>query len=155
VQRIPARLELPCADERSEQRSLIDGGAIVLTWFKRFALVGGIVIVLELVAWVGIATLGPDAFRRMIAFYDPRPEQAEIVEQRGDDGSLQRCALYRGELLCIGDEGDGRVAADDPETATATTLASAPAAEREHGAGPAAQRCASFEGQTICIKEGT
>ena len=126
-----------------------------MTWFKRFAVLGGIVIVLELVAWVGIATLGPDAFRRMIAFYDPRPRQAEVVEQRGDDGSLQRCALYRGELLCIGDGGAGKKAADDSRAPAATTLASAPAADGENGASPAGQRCASFEGQTICIKEGT
>lgn len=127
----------------------------MLTWFKRFALVGGIVIVLELVAWVGIATLGPDAFRQMLTFYDPRPEQAEVVERRDDDGSLQRCALYRGELLCIGDDGAGKKAAGDSGAPAATALARAPATEGENGADPAAQRCASFEGQTICIKEGT
>lgn len=126
----------------------------MLTWFKRFALVGGIVIVLELVAWIGITTLGPDAFRQMLTFYDPRPEQAEVVERRDDDGSLQRCAVYRGELLCIGDDGAGAKTAGDPR-APAAALAIAPDADEGNAPGADAQRCASFEGQTICIKEGT
>ena len=155
MQRIPMHLELPCMGECGKQSDQVNRWTIVLTWFKRLALVGGIVIVLELVAWVGIATLGRDAFRQMLAFYDPRPQQAAVVEQLGDDGRLQRCALYRGELLCIGDDGDGKKAADDFGAPAATSLASAPATEGENGADPAAQRCASFAGQTICIKEGT
>lgn len=127
----------------------------MLIWFKRFALIGGIVIVLELVAWVGIATLGPDAFRELVAFYDPRPEEAEVVEQRSDDGRLQRCALYRGELLCIGDDGRDGPAADGARAPDAAALASTSAAGADDTRAPAAQRCASFEGQTICIKEGS
>jgi len=146
--------ELPCKDGRSDPEGPVDGGAIMMTWFKRFALLGGIVIVLELVAWVGIATLGPDAFRQMIAFYDPVPKAPEVVEQRGEDGSLKRCALYRGELLCIGDEAGGQKAETDT-VASAAELVGVPAATEEHTAGPVARRCASFEGQTICIKEGT
>jgi hypothetical protein len=129
----------------------------MMLWFKRFAVLGGIVIVLELVAWVGIATLGPDAFRQMIAFYDPRPGRAEVIEERGSDGALRRCAVYRGEVLCIdegGDEsGDGSVDSD-------TVDAAEPALARRDAIGvaasalaPNATRCATYEGQEICIGE--
>jgi hypothetical protein len=117
-----------------------------MIWFKRFAILGGIVIVLELVAWVGIATLGPDAFRQMLAFYDPRPVAGDVVEQQRADGQVVRCAVYAGEMLCIE---EGEVPAVDSEDTTvqptAQSLATAAAAPR---------RCALFNGEEICIEEG-
>lgn len=127
----------------------------MLTWFKRFALLGGIVIVLELVAWVGIATLGPDAFRQLIAFYDPRPKPPDVVEQRDDDGRLQRCALYRGELLCIGGENGGVAGAHPDASMPPDALAASGRHAETATPAPAMRRCATYEGQTICIKEGT
>jgi hypothetical protein len=117
-----------------------------MTWFKRFAILGGIVIILELVAWVGIATLGPDAFRQMLAFYDPRPVVGDVVEEQRANGRVARCAVYAGEMLCI-EEG----AAAGNETATE---AREPAAPPELAVAADARRCAVFNGQEICIEEG-
>ncbi|MEE4278764.1 MAG: hypothetical protein V2I82_09905 [Halieaceae bacterium] len=117
-----------------------------MVWFKRFAILGGIVILLEIVAWVGIATLGPDAFRQMIAFYDPRPEQAKIIEERDANGALRRCALFRGEVMCIDDSGDDEGGSKAPGADAATDLAALSPA-------PETTRCAVFEGQEICIGE--
>lgn len=117
-----------------------------MIWFKRFAILGGIVIILELVAWVGIATLGPDAFRQMLAFYDPRPEAGDVVEAQRADGQVVRCAVYAGEMLCIEEGGASSADAEgntlQPTAQSLATVATAP------------RRCALFNGEEICIEEG-
>ncbi|MEO1082010.1 MAG: hypothetical protein AAFY29_20805 [Pseudomonadota bacterium] len=110
-----------------------------MVWFKRIMLFGGVVIVLELIAWVGIVTLGPDAFRQMLAFYDPRPDRAQVVEAPGKDGAVKRCAVFRDELLCI-EEGSGSPGPDAVASVTPEPQESS-------------RRCARFEGQEICIEE--
>jgi hypothetical protein len=117
-----------------------------MTWFKRFAILGGIVIILELVAWVGIATLGPDAFRQMLAFYDPRPVVGEVVEEQRADGRVARCAVYAGEMLCIE---EGEASAAEPRDAAGNAATRPLAAATGY-----ARRCAQFNGQEICIEEG-
>jgi len=116
-----------------------------MTWFRRVAILGGIVIVLELVAWVGIATLGPDAFRQMLAFYDPRPAVGEVVEEQRADGRVTRCAVYAGEMLCIE---EGEASAGGSDTAAGGREA------QPLAAAAAPRRCALFNGQEICIGEG-
>jgi hypothetical protein len=106
-------------------------------WLKRIGILAAALVALEVVAWVGIALLGPDAVTVMLDFYDPRQEAAAVTTARKKDGSVQKCTTYGGELYCI---------SDAPETGPL----SAPATQAPSHNG---RRCTEYNGDTFCIEE--
>ena len=112
----------------------------MLTWLKRIGLFAAFLIAVELVAYVGLTLLGPNAFRQIRTVLDPFGDPTPAVATTLDGGGQQRCTTYQGEMFCI-TEGVAPASVQD---------SAAPSPDR---AASVSQRCATYEGATICIEE--
>lgn len=112
-------------------------------------LAAGVIVALELVAWVGIALLGKDAFRTLLDFYDPRPYVGKVTSSARADGSVQRCSTFNGELFCIDDNSRKSDAPSQSDTAFEGQVAATNAQKNHH----AVEKCATLNGELFCITE--
>lgn len=102
-----------------------------MKWLKRILFATGIVVALEVAAWVGIALLGKDAFRTLLDFYDPRAEVAAVTSSTGADGNLQKCSTFGGELFCITDKSNQSMAGKAANAARTAWEAGAGTSQRD------------------------
>ena len=111
----------------------------MIKWLKRIGLFAGFLIALEVVAYVGLTLLGPNAFRQVRTVLNPFGDPTPAVATNLEGGGEQRCATYQGEIYCITEGGSAMPGQDTEEVVPDTE-------------NPGGKRCATFEGETICIE---
>ncbi len=71
----------------------------MMTWLKRIGFIASIIIMLEVVAWIGIALFGDDWLEKLKTSYIPK-SPTPVVEK--DDGKMiEKCSTFDGKLFCI------------------------------------------------------
>jgi hypothetical protein len=71
----------------------------MIIWLKRIGFIAVIVIMLEIVAWVGIALFGDDWLKILTDSYTPE-NPTEVVETHKNE-FVERCSTFDGEIFCI------------------------------------------------------
>ncbi len=71
----------------------------MITWLKRIGFIASIIIMLEVVAWIGIALFGDDWFQKLKTSYIPKSPTP--VVSTDNKGIVEKCSTFDGKLFCI------------------------------------------------------
>lgn len=71
----------------------------MITWLKRIGFITSIVIMLEVVAWIGIALFGDDWFEKLKTTYTPKSPTPTV--EKDDGKTIEKCSTFDGNIFCI------------------------------------------------------
>ena len=71
----------------------------MIIWLKRVGFIAAIVVMLEIVAWVGIALFGDDWLKILTESYTPKIPTEVVTTEKEE--FIEKCSIFDGDIFCI------------------------------------------------------